>query len=99
MNEIVRRIVDVAHPLRIILFGSAARGEMGLDSDLDLLVVVPDGVHRRQTARLAFRSLRGMGLSKDIIVVTKQDLVDYGQGPSLIIASALSEGKELYNAT
>ncbi|MEO5345296.1 MAG: nucleotidyltransferase domain-containing protein [Magnetococcus sp. YQC-9] len=99
LNEMVRRIVEVVNPLRIILFGSAARGEMGPNSDLDLLVVMPDGIHRRQTARQAFRALRGMGVSKDIIVVTMQDLVDYGDEPSLIIAPALSEGKELYHAT
>jgi UTP:GlnB (protein PII) uridylyltransferase len=39
LDEAVRRVVDVAHPDRIILFGSAARGQMGPDSDLDLLVV------------------------------------------------------------
>ena len=49
MNEldlIVQRIMDVFHPLRIILFGSAARGEAGQDSDIDLLVVMPDGTPR-----------------------------------------------------
>lgn len=49
LDEIVRRIVDVAHPDRIILFGSAARGEMGPDSDLDLLVVKAGVPHRRET--------------------------------------------------
>lgn len=38
LGEIVRRIVAVAEPDRIILFGSAARGQMGPHSDLDLLV-------------------------------------------------------------
>ena len=38
LEEIVRRIVEVAQPERVILFGSAARGEMGPDSDVDLLV-------------------------------------------------------------
>jgi len=46
LDEIVARTVAVAQPVRIILFGSAARGTMGPDSDLDLLVVVRDGVHR-----------------------------------------------------
>ncbi|MEO5371989.1 MAG: nucleotidyltransferase domain-containing protein [Magnetococcus sp. DMHC-1] len=86
------------HPLRIILFGSAAREEMGPNSDLDLLVIMPNGVHRRQTARRVYRALRGMGISKDIIVATEQDLLDYGREPSLIIAPALAEGKELYHA-
>lgn len=98
LNEMVRRIIEVAHPLRIILFGSAARGEMGPDSDLDFLVVMPNGVHRRQTARLVFQALRGLGLPKDIVVATEQDLVDYGQEPSLVIAPALAEGRELYHA-
>ncbi|MBF0462305.1 MAG: nucleotidyltransferase domain-containing protein [Magnetococcales bacterium] len=98
LAEMVKRIVAVAHPLRIILFGSAARGEMGPDSDVDLLVVVPDGCHRRQMSQTVFRALRGMGISKDVIVVTKQDVLDYGCNPSLVIAPALAEGKELYHA-
>jgi len=38
LEEIIRRIVQVAQPERIILFGSAARGEMKPHSDVDLLV-------------------------------------------------------------
>ena len=49
LNAIVTRIVDVADPEKIILFGSAARGEMGPHSDVDLLIV-KDGVHRRDLA-------------------------------------------------
>ena len=37
LDEIVRRVIEVAQPDRIILFGSAARGQMGPDSDIDLL--------------------------------------------------------------
>jgi predicted nucleotidyltransferase len=42
LQELVRRVVDSVQPLRIILFGSAARGEMGPNSDLDALIVVTD---------------------------------------------------------
>ena len=52
IDDAVERIVRAVHPRRIILFGSAVRGEMNLDSDLDLLVVMPDGIHRRKTAQL-----------------------------------------------
>ena len=45
LDEVVRRMVKTANPHRIILFGSAARGAMGPNSDLDLLVVMPDGTH------------------------------------------------------
>ena len=41
LDEIVRRVLAVAHPERIILFGSAATGQMTKDSDTDLLVVEP----------------------------------------------------------
>jgi predicted nucleotidyltransferase len=39
LKEIIKRVVDVAHPESIIMFGSAARGEMGPNSDVDLLVI------------------------------------------------------------
>ncbi len=42
IEEITRRLVDFYHPVRIYLFGSAARGDGGPDSDLDFCVVVPD---------------------------------------------------------
>ena len=42
INELVRRIVEAVHPQRVILFGSAARGEMGPNSDLDVLVMRND---------------------------------------------------------
>ena len=39
LDDVVRRIVAVARPERIILFGSAARGQMAPHGDVDLLVV------------------------------------------------------------
>ncbi|MBF0261524.1 MAG: nucleotidyltransferase domain-containing protein [Magnetococcales bacterium] len=98
LNKMVRRIVEVAHPLRIILFGSASRGEMGPDSDLDFLVVMPDGIHHRQVAKAVYMALCGLSMPKDIVVITESDIQNYGQNPSLIIAPALADGKELYHA-
>ena len=98
LDEVVKRTVRAVQPLRIILFGSAARGTMGQDSDLDLLVVVPDGVHRRQTAQTVYKSLRGIGFAKDVVVVIESDVREYGDNPSLIIYPALRQGKELYHA-
>ena len=61
VDEAVRRILVVSKPRRVILFGSAARGEMGPDSDLDMLVIVPEGTHRRRTAQPYTETLRGWG--------------------------------------
>ncbi|MBI4678690.1 MAG: nucleotidyltransferase domain-containing protein [Elusimicrobia bacterium] len=48
LAEVIRRVVEVAHPDRIILFGSWARGEADPDSGLDLLVVKSGVSHRRR---------------------------------------------------
>lgn len=98
LNEIVRRIVAAVRPLSVVLFGSAGRGQMGPDSDLDLLVVMPDGTHRRQTARHIYRSLAGIGVAKDIVVVTESDILNYRDNASLVIYPALRDGRELYHA-
>ena len=70
IEQLVRRIIELAHPLRIILLGSAARGEMESDNDIDVLVVMPEGVHRRRTAQLLYRQIRGLGVPFDILVAT-----------------------------
>jgi len=99
LDHIVRRIVEIVNPQQIILFGSAARGDMGPESDLDLLIVMPDGVHRRQTAQTIYYNLSALGISKDIVVVTETDIRDHGDNPSLVLYPALQQGKVIYHAT
>lgn len=98
IDEIIRRLTQAIRPVRVILFGSAAREEMGPESDLDLLVVVPDGSRRRDASRKAFRALSGLGIAKDVIVMTESDVEEFGEDPSLIIRPALEEGREVYRA-
>ncbi|MBS3907198.1 MAG: nucleotidyltransferase domain-containing protein [Syntrophaceae bacterium] len=98
VEEIVRRVTSAVHPLRVILFGSAARGEMSPESDIDLLIVMPDGTRRREASRRAYRALSGLGISKDVIVVTESDVKEFGENPSLVIKPALEEGREVYHA-
>jgi predicted nucleotidyltransferase len=69
LNEIVRRVLKVAHPDRIILFGSAATGQMTKDSDIDLLIVepAPANTHER---RVKIRGAVGdIGYPVDVIVM------------------------------
>jgi len=98
LQEIVRRIVEVAQPERVILFGSAARGEVGPHSDFDLLIIKEGPVHRRGLAQRIRRRLSGVGHAVDLVVATPEDLARYGQSPCLIYRSALREGKELYDS-
>jgi predicted nucleotidyltransferase len=98
LDRLVQSIVDKAAPLRIILFGSAARGEQAGDSDIDLLVVVPDGTHRRKTAQGLYRETAGIGVPFDLVVATRSDLEQHADNRGLIFRSALREGRELYVA-
>jgi predicted nucleotidyltransferase len=98
IDDLVRRIVEAVHPRRIILFGSAARGEMGPNSDLDVLVVMPDGTHRRNTSKEIYRQMWGFGFATDAIVVTESDVQEHRSNPYMIIKNGLDEGRELYHA-
>ena len=97
LNEIVRRIVEVAQPEKIILFGSAARGEMGPNSDLDLLIV-KTGADRLHLAEEIYMQMPGVGQPVDIVVVTPEDLERYRDSIGMIIGPALREGKVIYAA-
>ena len=98
IEQLVQRIIELVQPLRIILFGSAARGEMGPDSDIDVLVVMPEGVHRRRTAQFLYRQIRGLGVPFDILVATPNDLEKHKDNIGLIYRSILREGREVYAA-
>jgi predicted nucleotidyltransferase len=96
LTETVRRIVNSVQPKKIVLFGSAVRGEMGPDSDIDLLIVIPSGGHRRKTAQTIYRNLIGVGFAADIIVVTEEDIEQFRDHIGMVIRPALEEGKVLY---
>jgi len=98
LADIIRRIVEAAQPDKIILFGSAARGEMGPDSDFDLLVIKSGKYNRRRLTTTIYRHLRGKGAPVDVVVVTPEEVERYGASPYLIIYPALREGKVVYGA-
>ena len=98
LDEVVRRIVEVARPERIILFGSAARGAAGPDSDLDLLVVKAGVSHRRRLAQEIYSHLVGLEVPVDVLVVTPEDVETFRDKVGTIIAPAVREGRELYVA-
>jgi predicted nucleotidyltransferase len=95
LDEVIRRIVEVTDPEKIILFGSAMRGELGPNSDLDLLVV-KSGVHRRQLTQAIYMNLFGVGQAVDVVVVTPEDIERYKDSFALVIEPALREGKVIY---
>ena len=96
LAEVVRRIAEVAQPDRIVLFGSAVRGQMGPDSDLDLLVVKSGVPHRRRLAQQIYRRLLGLTVPVDVIVVTPEDVERSRDKVGSFIGPALEEGRVVY---
>jgi uncharacterized protein len=98
LASLIEQIVRIARPVRIILFGSMARDHAGPDSDIDLLVVMPDGTHRRHTAQRLYAGVRHIGVPFDLLVATPADLERHRQNIGLIYSTVLREGVEVYAA-
>jgi predicted nucleotidyltransferase len=96
LPDAVERIVRGFNPLRIILFGSWARGEARADSDLDLLVVLPQVENKRRATVEILRALNGLPLSKDVVVTTPEEIAARGAVIGQVLRPALQEGKVIY---
>jgi predicted nucleotidyltransferase len=99
IREAVERIATRFHPLKVILYGSRARGEGGPDSDADLLVVMPVNGSKRQQAVQMDLALEGIPIPIDLIVVTPEELEKYRETNGSIIREAMREGRVLYERT
>jgi predicted nucleotidyltransferase len=97
IDAIVQRIVAVAQPERIILFGSAAREEMRPHSDVDVLVIKGGVFDQSQLLGDIYMNLHGVGQAVDVILVTPEQVERYRNTHCLIIAPALREGREIYH--
>ena len=98
LDSIIGRIVEVAEPERIILFGSAARGDSGPDSDVDLLII-KDGADGLDLMARIYRRLHGVGAAVDAIVVSSEDVKRFRDSHGLIIKPALNEGMVVYESS
>lgn len=98
IRRLTQQIIEAVHPLRIVLFGSAARDQDHAGSDIDLLIVMPDGIHRRHTAQRLYRTVSGVSLPYDLIVATPSDLERHRDNPGLIYHSIMREGRTIYVA-
>jgi len=96
VEVMVRRIVERFHPLRVLLFGSRARGEARKWSDVDLLVVLPEVMDKRKTTVEILRVLGDLPVSKDIIVTTPEEISRRGHLIGSVLRAALKEGKVVY---
>jgi len=96
LQEVVRRIVSVGSPNKIVLFGSWARGQARPDSDLDLLIIEDSDLPRHRRARRHRMALLGLFPAKDIVVWTPGEVMQWQHVPNAFITTILAEGRVLY---
>ncbi len=97
LDNIIERIVDVAQPEKIILFGSAASGKLTGNSDVDLLII-RDGADSLQLMAKIYGRLHGVGAAVDAIVVSPADVERYKDSHALVIKPALQQGTVVYES-
>lgn len=97
LNEITRRLVAGFEPQRIILFGSQARQNAGPMSDIDLLVICQVDNGRRALTTAMDRSLKGLGVARDIVVLTPEEFERDKEVPGTVARPAFLEGRVIYD--
>ena len=80
---------------QVILFGSHARGDAHVGSDLDFLVIEPEVEDRRAESVRLRRELRGLGVAADVVVVSADHVAEWGGVKSTMLREALTEGRVL----
>jgi len=95
----VKRIVSVAQPRKVILFGSVVRGKPDIHSDVDILVVTGDEAEssRQESVRIR-RALRGISMPMDILVIPEKRLQELADQPGLVYREAVRHGQIVYEA-
>lgn len=98
LDEVTKRLVQQFAPIRIILFGSQARGTADDRSDVDLLVVCPVNGRKRDLMVAMDRALSGLGIARDVIVLTPEEYERNRQIPGTVARPAALEGRVLYDS-
>jgi predicted nucleotidyltransferase len=98
IGEIVRRLLGVTRPDRIIFFGSAAAGRMTRDSDIDLLIVAPSPANTIEERVRLRGSLRGLGFPFDVFLIATEKFEESKNVFGGIAYPAHKYGRVIYEA-
>ncbi len=97
IQKLGREIADAFHPNRIILFGSCADGNPSVDSDVDLLIIMPyqgKQIDKAVEVRLKIKP----SFPVDILVRTPEKIAERVSLGDSFIQEILEKGKVLYEA-
>ena len=96
-DQILNHIITVVRPIRVVIFGSAAKKSTRAN-DLDFLVVVANGQDTRGIAQSLYYTAPRLGVSLDFVVVTEDEAQAARQDFWSVVCEAEKNGKELYVA-
>jgi DNA polymerase sigma len=97
VEYVVGKIVDTAHPTKVIVFGSQARGDQRAESDIDILVIIDSGENREQVRLAIERTLRGRRFDIDLLVRTPEDVAWNTDAENPFYTEAIfKEGRVMY---
>jgi predicted nucleotidyltransferase len=95
-ETIVNRIVSLAQPEKIILFGSRALGTAHPDSDIDLLVIARSEQPRYRRAAPIYGVLSDILAPMDILVYDPREVEEWSGVPQAFVTTAVRQGTVLY---
>lgn len=89
-------ITEQFDPYSIILFGSRARGDTTIHSDVDLLVIMDEDVDKSKKEVEIASTLYASPIAKDVTVTTQNDFTRYSKVPGMAQLAASEEGIAIY---
>jgi uncharacterized protein len=96
IEDIIVRIVETAHPEKIILFGSRARGDARPNSDFDVLVIKESSEPRYRRSVPLYVALADLPAEVEIMVYTPEEIEEWSQVPQAFVTTAVREGRTIY---
>jgi predicted nucleotidyltransferase len=96
IRALAKRIADTFHPHKIILFGSYAYGKPGLESDVDLLIVMDTPLRPRQQRLEISRALSPRPFPLDVIVRTPRQVEERLALGDIFLREITKRGKVIY---
>ncbi|WP_308993435.1 nucleotidyltransferase domain-containing protein [Mariniflexile litorale] len=96
LNRIINYIKIVADPESIILFGSFAKGNNNLHSDIDLLLIMEDVYFKNILVNQISHFISELSLRSDVLIHSKKEIEIANKDSFSFLGSIIKEGKIIY---